>query len=138
MPSRQKYHKIQVSEQIQKFYNTKEILWEQMIPIPKTICLKTTYLQMHSTSTFMPANTSDVKISSAEYLSGFRKEDKLIPIITLVIYFGADPWDAARSIYDMLSVQDQTLLSYIPDYKINLIAPFEMSDEEINQFSTNF
>ena len=83
------------------------------------------------------ANTSDVKISSAEYLSGFRKEDKLIPIITLVIYFGADPWDAPRSIYDMLSVQDQTLLSYIPDYKINLIAPFEMSDEEINQFSTN-
>lgn len=70
------------------------------------------------------ANTSDVKISSAEYLSGFRKEDKLIPIITLVIYFCADPWDAPRSIYDMLSVQDQTLLSYIPDYKINLIAPF--------------
>ena len=67
----------------------------------------------------------------------FFVQDKLIPIITLVIYFGADPWDAPRSIYDMLSVQDQTLLSYIPDYKINLIAPFEMSDEEINQFSTN-
>ena len=67
----------------------------------------------------------------------FFVQDKLIPIITLVIYFGADPWDAPRSIYDMLSVQDQTLLSYIPDYKINLIAPFDMSDEEINQFSTN-
>ena len=36
-----------------------------------------------------------------------------------------------------LSVQNQTLLSYIPDYKINVIAPFEMSDKEINQFSTN-
>ena len=30
------------------------------------------------------------KLSSGEYLTGFYKEDKLIPVITLVVYFGPD------------------------------------------------
>ena len=32
-------------------------------------------------------------LSSGEYLTGFYKEDKLIPVITLVIYFGSEEWD---------------------------------------------
>lgn len=32
----------------------------------------------------------DTKYSTGEYLSGFGKSDKLIPVITLVIYFGSE------------------------------------------------
>ena len=32
-------------------------------------------------------------LTGAEYLSGFRKEDRLMPVITLVVYFGTEPWD---------------------------------------------
>jgi hypothetical protein len=77
------------------------------------------------------------KISSGEYLTGFYRNDKLLPVITLVVYFGADMWDAPMSIYDMLSVKDRKILSYVPDYRINLIAPAEMSNEEIDKFKTN-
>ena len=38
---------------------------------------------------------------SGEFLSGFTKEDKLKPIITLTIYFGADVWDGPRSLKEM-------------------------------------
>lgn len=31
---------------------------------------------------------SEKKVSGGEYLSGFYKEDRLIPVITLVIHFG--------------------------------------------------
>ena len=37
------------------------------------------------------------KPDSAEFLSGFYREDRLIPIITVVVYFGADSWDAPKS-----------------------------------------
>ena len=37
----------------------------------------------------------DIK-DSGEFLSGFTKADKLKPIITLTIYFGAEAWDAPR------------------------------------------
>lgn len=52
-----------------------------------------------------------VKLNSEEFLSGFKKEDKLMPVITLVIYFGDKDWDGAKSIHDMLSVDNQELLS---------------------------
>ncbi len=73
-----------------------------------------------------------IAYTSAEFLSGFRKGDKLIPVITAVIYFGKETWDAPKSIHEMLDV-DPALLSFIPDYKINLIAPAEIDD---SAFST--
>ena len=66
------------------------------------------------------------------------KEDKLIPIITAVIYLGADEWDAPTSIHEMLKVPDNRLLRVIPDYFINLIAPADIADEDFEKFHTDF
>lgn len=78
------------------------------------------------------------KPDSAEFLSGFYREDRLLPIITVVVYFGADSWDAPRSLHEMLVVQDKNILSLVPDYRINLIAPGEMSEDELEYFTSNF
>lgn len=78
------------------------------------------------------------KVTPGEFLSGFRKEDKLVPVITLVVYFGDEPWDGPKSIHEMFGPTDPELLCFVPDYKINLVSFVEMSDEEIEQFSTVF
>ena len=54
------------------------------------------------------------------------------------MYFGADSWDAPRSLHEMLVVQDKNKLSLVPDYRINLIAPGEMSEDELEHFTSNF
>ena len=77
------------------------------------------------------------KVSSGEYLTGFYKEDRLIPVITLVVYFGPDKWDAPVCLHEMLSVTDKEILAFVPDYKINLITPEGMSDEELDMFRTS-
>lgn len=77
------------------------------------------------------------KLDNTEYLSGFYREDRLIPVITLVIYFAPGEWDGPKSLHEMLSVQNPEILSYVSDYKLNLIAPGSMLDEEIDQFQTN-
>ena len=77
-------------------------------------------------------------LTSAEFLSGFRKGDKLMPVITLVIYFGSSEWDAPMSIHEMLSTNNEQLLQFVPDYRINLIAPAQMTDEDFLKFSTDF
>ena len=46
----------------------------------------------------------------------------MLPIITVVVSFGADSWDAPRSLHEMLVVQDEKILAFVPDYRINLIA----------------
>ena len=83
-------------------------------------------------------NPKEKKPDPAEFLSGFYKEDRLLPIITVVVYFGADNWEAPRSLHEMLAVQDEKILSLVPDYRINLIAPGEMSEEELEHFTSNF
>lgn len=43
-----------------------------------------------------------IRLTSEEFLSGLRKGDKLIPIITAVVYLGEDPWDGPRSLFDII------------------------------------
>ena len=75
--------------------------------------------------------------TSGEYLTGFYKYDRLIPVITTVVYFGSDTWNAPRSLHEMLSVQDPEILSMIPDYRINLFSPAEIKDEELDKLQSN-
>ena len=74
--------------------------------------------------------------SGAEYLSGFAREDKIPPIITLTIYFGADEWTAPRSLHEMLAVEDESILKYVPDYRLNLLVPSEIAEEDFDKFNT--
>lgn len=77
-----------------------------------------------------------IKLTGSEFLSGLRKDDKLIPIITAVLYLGEEPWDGPKSLFDMLDVKDERLTRFLSDYKLNLISPADMSDEEFEEFHT--
>lgn len=68
--------------------------------------------------------------SDAEFLSGFTKEDKLIPVITLTVYWGASIWDAPRSLHEMFAVSDPNILKYVENYHLHLIVPGEITDFE--------
>lgn len=73
-------------------------------------------------------NNKEHKRTSAEFISGFAKEDRLIPVITITIYWGAGKWDGPRSIHDMFHTEDEAILKYAQDYKVNLIVPEEIED----------
>ena len=77
--------------------------------------------------------------TGAEFLSGFHKEDKLTPVITLVIYFGANYWDGPTSLHEMMKLEetDEALKSMIDDYKIKLITPAQIKAEDFEKFHTN-
>ena len=77
------------------------------------------------------------KLTSEEFLSGFRKEDRLMPVITLAIYMGPFEWDGPMSIHEMLSTKDEHLLRFVPDYRINLIAPARIGNEDFLKFKTD-
>lgn len=69
-----------------------------------------------------------------EFLSGFSKEDTLVPVVTIVLYWKAGPWDGPRSLHEMFRIQDREILKFVPDYHLNLIVPEEIRD--FNKFTT--
>lgn len=74
---------------------------------------------------------------SDEYLSGFMKEDHLLPVVTLIVYFDSKEWDGPLSIHEMFSGQDARVLALVPDYKVNLIAPASIKDEDFRKFQSS-
>lgn len=64
-------------------------------------------------------------MSNAEYLSRFGKADKLVPVITVVFYYGTQIWDGSVDLYGMFPdnklLENHTVRKYIPNYWINLI-----------------
>lgn len=55
-----------------------------------------------------------------EFLSKMRKDDRLTPVITVVVYYGEKPWDGATSLHEMLDIPDE-MAKYVNDYKILLV-----------------
>lgn len=74
--------------------------------------------------------------TKAEFLSGFGKDDKLIPVITITVYWGDSKWDAPRKLSDMFDIKDERLHSFVNDYKLNMIIPSEIHD--VNKFASDF
>ena len=77
------------------------------------------------------------KPNSGEFLSGFWKEDRLIPSVTLTVYFGCEEWDGPLSLFDMMDVADPGILSCMDNYHVRLIAPALMTEKEILRFRSN-
>lgn len=82
-------------------------------------------------------HNADRKVSRGEYLSGFYRGDKIIPVITLVVHFGADNWDGPLSLYDMMSIKDETVLSFVQNYKIHLIDPSQLGEQDLAKFHSS-
>ena len=74
------------------------------------------------------------KLKQEEYLSGITSEDRLIPVVTVVLYWG-EKWDGKQTLSEMFGFDNakeaEILKQYLPDYKINLINLNEIADPEV-------
>lgn len=72
-----------------------------------------------------------------EFLSGFCKADRLVPVVTLTVYWGPGKWDGPLSLKEMYAPADGAIMEHVPDYRVNLVAPGQMPDEAIMEFKTS-
>ncbi|MDO5147965.1 MAG: Rpn family recombination-promoting nuclease/putative transposase [Oscillospiraceae bacterium] len=80
---------------------------------------------------------------SEEFLSSWKANDKLVPVVTIVINFSDKKWDAPVSIHQMLDSEDdkyqrnRIIRELVPDYRFILIDPHQMSEDDFNRMHTN-
>ena len=55
----------------------------------------------------------------------------MTPSVMVTIYFGADEWTGLMSLFDMIEGEEPRVVACMNNYKLQLIAPAQMSDEEI-------
>ncbi|MBQ6845158.1 MAG: Rpn family recombination-promoting nuclease/putative transposase [Agathobacter sp.] len=74
-------------------------------------------------------------LETGEYLYGFKKDSKLHPLVTFILYAGKEPWITPNSLHDMLDFKDvpQELRDMVSDYKINIIDIRKFENTEVFQ-----
>ena len=80
--------------------------------------------------------TNGISLKDDEFISGIRKTDKFLPVITLVLYYGEKDWDGPKSLYDMLVIPDR-IKHFVGNYPINII---QMKDNDLvlhNQYNVD-
>ena len=72
-------------------------------------------------------------LSRGEYLYGFRKNTRLYPVVTIILYSGEESWDGPRSLHEMLNFTDipKYLKDITQDYRINLIEIRKLKDTSV-------
>jgi len=62
-------------------------------------------------------------MGAAEFLSGFLKQDRLYPVFTLVLYYGKEPWDGARELYELMDYDNlpERLRKMLNNYRIHVL-----------------
>ncbi len=62
-------------------------------------------------------------LTKEEFLYKFKKDDKLHPVVTFVLYADSHPWDGATSLHEMLDFENipESLRDKVSDYKMNLV-----------------
>jgi hypothetical protein len=71
--------------------------------------------------------------SPGEYLYGFRKEDRLKPVVTFLLYAGKEPWEKPKDLWDMLDFTDVSgqLMEKIQNYRVNVVDIRSLEDTSI-------
>lgn len=78
--------------------------------------------------------------TEAEFFSGFRKDDKVVPVVTILFYHGEDEWDGPTELYQILDVSEEesacaVMKKYVNNYKINLLDASCV--EDVERFQTD-
>ena len=73
----------------------------------------------------------------ANYRSQYGSKH-IVPVVTLVLHFGTEKrWDKPLNLYGLINIPDG-LENYVNDYHINVVDIAWLTEEQINQFTSDF
>ncbi len=87
-----------------------------------------------------PDETMPVRVMGYDYGSYrgmLKNEKKITPVTTIVLNFGDRRWRKAKSLHEMMDLPEK-LTQYVEDYKIRVYDIAFLSDNVIEQFTSDF
>ena len=72
------------------------------------------------------------RMTEDEFLSKMRKEDRLHPIISIVVYYSEKSWDGPMCLKDMIVEMPEEIERIFSDYKMNLVQIRESEQYEFH------
>ena len=109
--------------------------------MPFRCLLYDTLTYYHQLKVIMVQNKKERAGNGDEFLSKFKKTDKLIPCRTIVIYYGAKPWDGARNLSELMDFSSEEDRKAFNEYRCDLIclneidiSQYQFTDRDVRDF----
>ncbi len=79
------------------------------------------------------------QLTKGEYLYGFTKDCRLHPVVTILIYYGKEAWDASKDLHGILDFTDipDSIRGMVSNYKTHVIDVRRMTDRDTEVFRTD-
>ena len=71
-----------------------------------------------------------------DFLTDLCPDDCVAPVVTQVIYWSHQPWTAPRRLHELLHFQDPRLKAFTADYRLNLLEPYKVAEDDFAKFHT--
>lgn len=86
----------------------------------------------HQASLIRKEVRKEKELRPAEFLSGFKKDSKLLPCITFVIYYGKE-WDGSKDMHGLLDFSDlpEELVQYVANYPIHIVEVRKLENTDV-------
>ena len=80
----------------------------------------------------------DIYPTTEEFLSRFLKTDRLVPVITMVWNCSSAEWSGPTTLHEMIDWTGigNEIKKMIPDYRIHVIDPYKIPDEQIDKLKS--
>ena len=74
-------------------------------------------------------------LEPGEYLYGFKKSNRLFPVITFVLYAGVEPWDGSEMLYYIIDFTDipDSLRGLVQNYEVKIVDIRRLADTSVFQ-----
>lgn len=109
--------------------------------MPFRCLLYDTLTYYHQMKTIMIQNKKERTGKGDEFLSKFKKSDKLIPCRTIVIYYGSKPWDGAKNLSELMEFSSEEDREAFNEYRCELIClneldvfQYQFMDKDVRDF----
>ena len=66
-----------------------------------------------------------------DFLSGLEPEDRLKPVITIVVYWGSEPWSGPKRLHDLLAIPPSLDKNLVDNNRLILLQPATLTDEQL-------
>ena len=74
-----------------------------------------------------------------DYLYAYRKDDRILPVVTLVLYWGEEEWEMPQKLSDIQATDDlpPELYAFMNDYRMNIISMRNIPDETLEKMDSD-
>ncbi len=76
---------------------------------------------------------SGKELTPGEYLYGFARCSRLHPVVTIVLYYGEEEWDASRELHGMIDFSEipEAFRKLVQNYQVHVVEVRKLKDTEV-------